>query len=81
MTARSDEPVQEYFSIGDPLDAVVYDAHTPLLATHSLDHILPTILFTSDTGDVYGTLVDGKWIVKRNRHHAVSEISRALKRQ
>lgn len=59
----------EYFETGQPLDAVIYDAHEPLLARSPLAQVLPTILYTADTSAVLGTLVDGRWIVRAGHHH------------
>ncbi|HEY9047809.1 MAG TPA: formimidoylglutamate deiminase [Ohtaekwangia sp.] len=61
-----------YFAIGNSFDAVVYNAKAPLLAQADINHLLPAILYTSDSGDTLGTLVQGKWIVK-NQHHARAE--------
>lgn len=61
-----------YFAIGNSFDAVVYNAKAPLLAQADINHLLPAILYTSDSGDTLGTLLQGKWIVK-NQHHARAE--------
>jgi formimidoylglutamate deiminase len=57
-----------YFAPGMPLDAVVYNAHEPLLARSPLNQALSTILYTADSATVLGTLVDGQWVVKQGRH-------------
>lgn len=69
----------DYFLIGAPLDAVVYDVHSPLLAAHSIDHILQAIVYTSDSGDIYGTLVNGEWMVRANQHRRITQILPAFK--
>jgi formimidoylglutamate deiminase len=58
----------EYFKVGDTLDAVVYDATSPLLAASSLETVLPTIIYSSDSAHCKGTIVNGEWIVKDNQH-------------
>lgn len=58
----------EYFKIGEAMDAVIYDADSPLMATTALPNILPTIFYSSDSAHVKGTIVNGKWIVKENQH-------------
>lgn len=58
----------EYFKIGQAMDAVIYDVDSPLLAATTLSNILPTIFYSSDSAHVKGTMVNGKWIVKENRH-------------
>ncbi|MBX2941104.1 MAG: formimidoylglutamate deiminase [Cyclobacteriaceae bacterium] len=73
---------QDNFEIGRPLDALVLDAKPPLLAATSLKNITPTIVYSTDTNYALGILINGKWIVKNNRHADEMEIrnnfSRAL---
>ncbi|MFZ6014142.1 MAG: formimidoylglutamate deiminase [Bacteroidota bacterium] len=57
-----------FFETGMPLDAVVYDAHSPLLTHVNANHILPAILYTADSSAVLGTMVNGKWVVKDQQH-------------
>jgi formimidoylglutamate deiminase len=57
-----------YFKIGQPMDAVVYDAYAPLIASATTNTVLPTIVYSSDQSHCLGTLVDGKWVVKSNQH-------------
>jgi formimidoylglutamate deiminase len=59
----------EFFEIGQPLDAVVYDCGSRLLADMSEAFSLPRILYTADSSCVLGTMVNGKWIVKEGYHH------------
>jgi formimidoylglutamate deiminase len=58
----------EAFAIGQPFNAVVYDALAPLLAVSSLEKLMATIVYASDSSMTLGTIVNGKWIVKDNRH-------------
>ncbi|MCC3158467.1 formimidoylglutamate deiminase [Hymenobacter sp. 15J16-1T3B] len=53
--------VADYFALGQPLDAVVYDLQQPLLAQAGPQHLLPALVYTSDPSAVLGTLVDGQW--------------------
>ena len=53
--------VGNYFAVGQPLDAVVYDLHQPLLAQAGAQHLLPAIVYTTDPSAILGTLVDGQW--------------------
>jgi formimidoylglutamate deiminase len=68
-----------FFEEGQPFDAVVVE--TPALA---FEHALPHILYTADSSSLYGTIVDGKWVVKNNVHKSASSIKtsyeKALKR-
>ncbi len=65
----------EYFKVGEAFDAVVYDASAPLIAASSLDTILPTIVYSSDSSHCSGTIVNGRWIVKGNRHKDLETIT------
>lgn len=65
---------REYFEVGQPLDAVVYDGNSPLLNTAEAEHLLPTLVYTADSASVSGTLVNGQWIVSRQHHLHEEEI-------
>lgn len=60
--------LKDHFAIGQPLDAVVYNAQSHLLAEVSDKNRLAAILYTSDSSRVLGTIVKGRWVV-RNQHH------------
>ena len=62
----------DFFQVGQPLDAVIYDGNSPLLNTAKIEDLLPTILYTADGTSVSGTIVDGEWIVK-DLHHRDGE--------
>jgi len=55
----------EYIRIDQPLDLVVYDAHSPLIAQAKLSHALQAIVYTADSSDVLGTMVNGKWVYQQ----------------
>lgn len=59
----------DHFVIGQPFDAIVYNAQSHLLADTSEKNRLATIVFTSDSSRNLGTIVNGKWVVK-NQHHS-----------
>lgn len=59
---------ENHFEIGKPFDAVIYNSQSHLLAETSEKNRLATLLFTSDSSRILGTLVNGKWVVK-NQHH------------
>lgn len=67
-------PTTEFFSPGQPLDAVVYNADSPLLSVAGAEHLLPTLLYTADGASVSGTLVQGEWICKNLSHRHEDEI-------
>jgi formimidoylglutamate deiminase len=58
----------DHFTVGQPFDAIVYNAQSHLLADTSEKNRLATILFTSDSSRNLGTIVNGQWVVK-NQHH------------
>ena len=59
------KPATDYFAVGQPLDAAVYNLKNPLLAQAPLQHLLPAIVYTADSASLLGTLVDGKWAWRR----------------
>jgi len=59
---------ENHFTLGQALDAVVYDATTPLLKNTSEKNWLPTLVYATGAGEVLGTLVNGQWMVKDGRH-------------
>jgi formimidoylglutamate deiminase len=59
---------ENHFKIGKPFDAVVYNSGSHLLSETSEKNRLATILFTSDSSRIAGTIINGKWVVK-NQHH------------
>lgn len=69
-----------FFETGQPFDAVIYDAHEPLLMQAQPDHLLQAIVYTADTSAIAGTIVSGQWIVRNHRHERLSEISTAFAR-
>jgi formimidoylglutamate deiminase len=72
--------MNNHFEPGKPLDAVVYDAKSPLLSHSKLQHILGTIIYTADSSAVLGTLVNGKWIVKFQHHNSEGAIRSQFKK-
>jgi formimidoylglutamate deiminase len=58
----------DHFAIGQPFDAVVFSASSHLFENTSEKNRLATMLYTSDTSKIIGTIVGGQWVVK-NGHH------------
>lgn len=58
----------DFFTVGEPLDALLMDAKTPLLASSSLRNLTSTCVYASDASMHHGTLVNGKWKVKEGKH-------------
>ena len=63
-----------YFKVGQPFDAVVYDADSPLLACTSLENLLSTIVYASDQKMHLGTITNGKWVITKQGHINQNEI-------
>jgi len=68
----------DHFEIGQPLDALVINATTHLLADTSEKNRLASIVYTSDSNRNLGTIVNGKWVVKNQHHKAGHEIKTAF---
>jgi formimidoylglutamate deiminase len=70
MSGRKAMGVQSsnHFAVGQSFDAVVFNASSHLLENCSDKNRLATIVYTSDTSKVIGTIVNGNWVVK-NQHH------------
>lgn len=69
-----------HFEVGQPLDAVIYSSTTHLLADTSEKNRLATVVFTSDSSRVIGTLVNGRWVVKDQHHGQGHSIKTAFSR-
>ncbi len=63
--AAAGRSADNYFALGQPFDAVVYDLAQPLLAQAGPAHLLPAIVYTADPSAILGTLVDGEWAYRR----------------
>jgi formimidoylglutamate deiminase len=73
----------DFFEVGQPLDAVVYNGDSPLLNTAAPEHLLPTLLYTADGSSICGTIVAGDWIARdlhhRNEHAILKDFQKAMK--
>ena len=68
MSHTESQSRKNHFEVGQPFDAIVYNAQSHLLADTSDSNRLATIVFTGDSSRNLGTIVNGKWVVK-NQHH------------
>ncbi len=57
-----------HFEIGRKFDAVVYNARSPRLSVASVDNLLPAIIYHANSSMSIGTIVNGNWVVKNQRH-------------
>lgn len=64
------------FEIGSSFDAIIFDAQSPLLASTSLRNLTSTLIYSADSHYQLGTIVNGRWIVKENRHTQSLDIQR-----
>jgi formimidoylglutamate deiminase len=69
---------KDFFETGQSLDAVIFSGKSPLLSHGNTTHLLPGIVYNSDTADISGTLVNGNWIVKDQRHRQGKKILSAF---
>jgi formimidoylglutamate deiminase len=66
-----------FFEVGQPMDALVVDESHPLLAD-AFPYRLSTIFYHFDVSEFYGTIINGKWIVKEGIHLHRSSIQSAF---
>lgn len=72
--AMEDTISRKFFEVKSPFDAVVFDGDSPLLAKSGSANLLSSILYTCDASDILGTIINGKWVVKDQRHHHGDQI-------
>jgi formimidoylglutamate deiminase len=65
---------KDNFEIGKSFDALVIDGQAPLLASTSVKNLASTIVYSSDTSHYLGTIINGCWISKFNKHIRIKEI-------
>ncbi|GLB52395.1 formimidoylglutamate deiminase [Neptunitalea chrysea] len=63
------QSANEFFKIGASFDAVVIDASHPLLRTSGTKNLCNTIVYAQDVSNIFGTIVNGKWIVFNRDHY------------
>lgn len=70
---------EEYFKIGEPLNALVIDADAPLIESSSLDQLTSTIVYTSDASMHLATISHGELITKSGKHIHGETITKRFK--
>lgn len=65
-------------AIGQPLDVVVFNAGSHLVANTSAQHRMATLLYTSDSSRISGTMINGRWVVKSQHHQNGHQIKMAF---
>ena len=63
----------DFFELGQPFDAVVYDAASPRLAGDDTHGHAPSIVYHTGAS-LLGTIVNGKWVTVNNHHTREEEI-------
>ncbi|HEX6893276.1 MAG TPA: formimidoylglutamate deiminase, partial [Chryseolinea sp.] len=69
---------QQYFELSGAFDAVVFSADSPMFAKQP-EFLLPSIIYTADSSAILGTIVNGRWIVKKQRHTGDKHIKEKFK--
>ncbi|MDY8136332.1 formimidoylglutamate deiminase [Aquimarina sp. 2201CG5-10] len=59
---------KDFFEVGKPLNASIFDASAPLLATSSLQNLTSTIVYSSDPTMQLATISYGEMIVNKGIH-------------
>jgi formimidoylglutamate deiminase len=73
-------PAGDFFEADAPFDAVIYDARMPLIMQAGLEHLLSAILYTSSPLEIFGTILNGRWVVKNHHHIHEGEIMKNFMR-
>jgi formimidoylglutamate deiminase len=60
--------IQNHFEIGQSFDAVIFNSESHLVANTTEQNRLATLVYTSDSSRLMGTIINGQWITK-NQHH------------
>ena len=54
----------DFFETGMPLDGLVVSSENPLVAATGLEHLMSTIIYSSNPRDYKGVIINGEWIYK-----------------
>lgn len=71
-------PDEHFFAVGQPFDAVVMKATSPLIATASARNLCNTFVYSADVSDMEGTIVSGKWVSRNGNLQNRNEIVNAF---
>lgn len=63
-----------HFSTGEAFDAVVYNARSPRLSTATKENLLSVLLYHCNSSLAIGTIVNGVWVIKNQKHIAFDGI-------
>ncbi|HZY78618.1 MAG TPA: formimidoylglutamate deiminase [Cyclobacteriaceae bacterium] len=65
---------ENYFEVGRDFDAVVYNARSPRLSTAEKKNLSSVLLYHGNSSMAMGTIVNGRWVVKNQKHMAFESI-------
>jgi formimidoylglutamate deiminase len=75
-------PARQFFAKGQPFDAAVISAASPLIATAATRNLCNTFLYSADVSDMLGTIVAGNWVYKNgatdNREGVVADFVKVM---
>jgi formiminoglutamate deiminase len=63
----------EFFTAGASFDACVIKANEPLLANVRLENLASSIVYTSNTSQIYGSFIAGKLVQKDENYQLIKE--------
>ena len=64
----------DFFKVGEPLNACIIDASSPLLTTTATQNLASTIVYATDSNMQLGTIAYGEMIVANQNHTKYQEI-------
>lgn len=62
------EKKSNFLTVGQSLDAVILNANAPLISVSKPENILATLVYSGQSNDLMGTLINGQWVVKNQKH-------------
>ena len=65
---------KEFFKVGEPFNATIFDAEAPLIATSSPQNRVSTMVYSTDASMQLGTMALGTMVVNNSKHERQSEI-------
>jgi len=67
-----------FFEVGTEFDAVVYNARSPRLSTADKKNLSSVLLYHGNSSMAMGTIVNGKWVVKNQKHTGFEAIHQSF---
>lgn len=72
------EKKSNFLTVGDCFDAVIINANAPLISVSKPENILTTLVYSGQPNDLIGTLVNGQWLIKKQKHINQEEIQNSF---